>query len=425
MGMKTKFDNELKAKLQSFEPQGVTAQWSKLSRDLPKATKPLWQNLLLYLGVAVVVSTVLILVFQPKDNKNEQPLLANSSTDTLVTNNQAPHDDVMLENIEDKSSSQTKSEIIPTQTTSDVVSNASNTENHDNIKQQPSKNNNLKDNKPTESVAEIVPENQETPEKEDDKTEETLFVSVSVNELCVPAKVKFTSNANPDDYEFFWNFKDGEKSNEISPTHEYKKPGEYKPVLTLTPRKENLESCRVFASSIHCYGMVDVKINVDKTGNHYTFNTNDSGLSYEWNINNQRFTSSLVEYDFKQDGLYDISLKLTDTHACSLDLSKKLDVLIEHNYEMPNAFRPDGGGVNAYFGPIYDNDFDDWSFTMMIFDKYNQLVYKTDDVQSPWDGLNIYTNQKAEAGVYLWKIVTKDTYGNVRTRTGQVTLLRN
>jgi hypothetical protein len=132
----------------------------------------------------------------------------------------------------------------------------------------------------------------------------------------------------------------------------------------------------------------------------------------------------MLQYEFKYDGIYAVELKMTDQNACESKLVKEVNVKIEHNYAMPNAFTPDVSGMNSHFGPVYD-DMQDLKFTMIILDKYNQVIYQTDEIDRPWDGMNIRTNQEAEAGVYLWKIVTEDQYGNVRTRRGQVTLLRN
>jgi gliding motility-associated-like protein len=64
----------------------------------------------------------------------------------------------------------------------------------------------------------------------------------------------------------------------------------------------------------------------------------------------------------------------------------------------PNAFTPDGDGVNEVFGPgtRYIE-----TFEMSIYDRWGQLVYSTDDVNKPWDGK--INGSDLVTGVYVYK----------------------
>lgn len=421
--MKTNFENELKSKLQNFEPQGATSQWARLSNELPKVARPLWQNILIYTGAAAILATSVLLIVKPKDQVLEEPVIADTIVEPVIMDEVIidtepaiqPEvvEDEIIESIPEEAVNETEPApvIIPEEKpeiTKPEVTEKPEEELH-----------------MAENTDPIPRETQETSDKENGKPEAALIIATSINEGCVPFEVKFTTTADPANYEFMWHFKDGTRSTDVAPVHKYSDPGEYEPVLILTPIKDNLQRQRVIGSTIHCYGIPKAKIDFDKSGNLYTFNTIDSGdIFYEWNIDQRKFITPLTEYEFKYDGLYDVRLKMTDSHGCAKELSKEVNVIIEHNYEMPNAFTPGMGGVNSYFGPVYE-DMQDLEFTMIILDKYNQVVYETEDFNAPWNGLNVRTNQESEAGVYLWKIVTKDRYGNVRTRRGQVTLLRD
>ena len=64
------------------------------------------------------------------------------------------------------------------------------------------------------------------------------------------------------------------------------------------------------------------------------------------------------------------------------------------------------------------------SFKMLIFDRTGQVIFKTEDINNPWNGKNMKSGNIVPEGVYLWKITTEDEFGNVKHRKGQVTLLR-
>ena len=54
---------------------------------------------------------------------------------------------------------------------------------------------------------------------------------------------------------------------------------------------------------------------------------------------------------------------------------------------LPTAFSPNGDGNNDGFRPIVvdDNiDFDSWEFS--IYNRWGELVFKTNDVNEAWDG---------------------------------------
>lgn len=378
--MKTNFENELKSKLQNFEPQGATSQWARLSNELPKVARPLWQNILIYTSAAAILATSVLLIVNPKDKQAEEQVVAETIVEPVIEESVAEMEpevqpevveEKIIESVTDEVENDTEHApvVIPEKTPEVIVPEVS---------EEPETELHL-----VESVNTGDREIQETSDKENGKPEAALLISMSINEGCVPFEVKFTTTADPVNYEFMWHFKDGTRSTDVAPVHKYSDPGEYEPVLILTPIKDNLQRQRITGSVIHCYGIPKAEIDFEKSGNLYTFNTIDSGdIFYEWNIDQRKFITPLTEYEFKYDGLYDIKLKMTDSHGCAKELSEEVNVIIEHNYEMPNAFTPGMGGVNSYFGPIYD-DIQDLEFTMIILDKYNQVVYETDDLNAP------------------------------------------
>jgi gliding motility-associated-like protein len=85
----------------------------------------------------------------------------------------------------------------------------------------------------------------------------------------------------------------------------------------------------------------------------------------------------------------------------------------------PNAFTPDGDGINEVFGPgvRYIEQFE-----MTIFDRWGQVVYETEEVTKPWDGR--IDGTEAPTGVYVFKYKASGHLFPAIEDFGHVTLLR-
>jgi gliding motility-associated-like protein len=68
---------------------------------------------------------------------------------------------------------------------------------------------------------------------------------------------------------------------------------------------------------------------------------------------------------------------------------------------LPNAFTPDGDGLNDVFKAIGQPD-KLTSFSMKVFNRWGQMVYETKDITFGWDGT--YKNQPAPAGTYVYRM---------------------
>ncbi|MBO9204814.1 MULTISPECIES: FG-GAP-like repeat-containing protein [Niastella] len=87
---------------------------------------------------------------------------------------------------------------------------------------------------------------------------------------------------------------------------------------------------------------------------------------------------------------------------------------------MPNAFTPNRDGVNDVFR-VKDHAFIK-SFDMQIFNRWGQLVYKSKDAGSGWDGT--LNGLIQPAGNYIWMIVLTDHEGNRKQFKGTVLLIQ-
>lgn len=91
--------------------------------------------------------------------------------------------------------------------------------------------------------------------------------------------------------------------------------------------------------------------------------------------------------------------------------------------DVPNAFTPNGDGVNDYFLPRPLLAKGLTSFTMSVYNRWGQLIFETDRIEGRgWDGR--YNGKEQPDGVYVYMIEAKFKDGQIEKRQGNVTLLR-
>jgi gliding motility-associated-like protein len=114
-------------------------------------------------------------------------------------------------------------------------------------------------------------------------------------------------------------------------------------------------------------------------------------------------------------------LKAFDTYGCSSQESKTVQV--DNPSELvviPNAFTPNGDGLNDTFIPIIKAVS---SFSMDIFNTWGERIYSTSDLESKgWDGT--YKGQELPAGNYINRITYSSINGSLFEKTGGITLIR-
>ena len=89
----------------------------------------------------------------------------------------------------------------------------------------------------------------------------------------------------------------------------------------------------------------------------------------------------------------------------------------------PDAFTPDYDGLNDKFGPKgYRMDlFTNYNF--MIFNRWGDLIFQTEDINTFWDGTVKNTGVMAIEGVYVWVAKFINDKGVHKKINGKVTLL--
>ncbi|MDO4462555.1 MAG: gliding motility-associated C-terminal domain-containing protein [Bacteroidia bacterium] len=126
-------------------------------------------------------------------------------------------------------------------------------------------------------------------------------------------------------------------------------------------------------------------------------------------------------YQFQSPGEYRISLIVTNENSgCSHADSSEVIIVTDADIQFPDAFTPNGDGVNDEFRPAYKSIKD---YKLTIYNRWGRRVFSSTNPKVGWDGKN--GNTDAAEGVYIY-ICEATAYerGVAFTRKGTVTLIR-
>lgn len=145
--------------------------------------------------------------------------------------------------------------------------------------------------------------------------------------------------------------------------------------------------------------------------------------SWSWNFGDGGQVSSYVapSYQYGNEGTYDITLTVVDTNGCVNKITKKALVEVSKlvSVFVPNAFSPNGDGVNDYFSLEYRLISE---FTIVIYDRWGNQVYTSNDLKFKWDGTT--NGQPNPDGTYVYIIKGKAADGSAVQVGGNVILIR-
>jgi len=262
----------------------------------------------------------------------------------------------------------------------------------------------------------------------------TVSFSAPITNGCEPLNVNLsnTSTGTPG-ASCYWEFGDGTNANGCGTVnHQYLNPGCYDVELTVTTALGCVWSTVVpdyicvfpnpTASFVPLPGIL-TELEPTTVMN----NTSTGAVAYNWNFGDGSMFSSEVEpeHSFPTYPIsnYTIHLTAISDHGCIDTVSHLVimnEVLI---YYVPNTFTPDDDEFNQSFQPVFTSGFDPFDFNMLIYNRWGEVVFETNDATIGWDGT--YHGVRVQEGTYTWKIEFKTTLNDERKFVlGMVNVLR-
>lgn len=166
--------------------------------------------------------------------------------------------------------------------------------------------------------------------------------------------------------------------------------------------------------------------------------TNMAGynVSYEWHFQSTKATDlhgagelfvryeEDTQYTFNESGNYNIVLRTYVSNSTGGDWLDPQTITIsiaESKLEFPNAFSPNGDGINDVYRAKKDYK-SIVSFRAIILNRWGQKLYEWDDPEGGWDGT--YKGNDVKQGVYFVYVVAKGADGKDYKIRKDVNLLR-
>jgi gliding motility-associated-like protein len=102
--------------------------------------------------------------------------------------------------------------------------------------------------------------------------------------------------------------------------------------------------------------------------------------------------------------VYTITLTVYDSFGCQKSISKKTKIYPSCILDLPNAFSPNGDGHNDFFYPL--NAVKAQQLEFFIYNRWGQLMYKTNNWKEGWDGR--FNGLPQPSGTYVWMLRYRD-----------------
>lgn len=248
---------------------------------------------------------------------------------------------------------------------------------------------------------------------------------------CTPAKVFFNNKSKPIDstYNITWNFGDGEISKAISPTHTFKKGGDYTVNLTIV----SPIGCRKDATftdwiKIRQTTKADFAFSPKKVTNlaPSVFFTDKSEMPVAWHWDFVRKGYSSLQnpnYKFQDTGSYVVKLTIRNPQGCLDSISKNIYVEPTVTFFMPNAFTPNDDSTNDEFkGKGFTEGMK--YFRLVVWNRWGEKIFETTHSDIGWNGLVNNVGRAAPEGVYLYELHYTTPNNQEITKKDFVTLVR-
>ncbi len=157
-------------------------------------------------------------------------------------------------------------------------------------------------------------------------------------------------------------------------------------------------------------------------------NTSSFADSYSWSfsgIGSSNDVNPVIEFPTEPES-YDVELVANTDEGCTDTIRGVVEILDRVIFYVPNTFTPDSDNFNETFQPVFFSGYDPFDYNLLIFDRWGEIVFESNDASIGWDGTyGAESSRIVRDGTYVWKIEFKETMTDKRrTHTGHVNVLK-
>jgi len=155
----------------------------------------------------------------------------------------------------------------------------------------------------------------------------------------------------------------------------------------------------------------------DAMGGYFVIKLNQGGASSETGVGLN--TTYDPQYDDPNEQEFNYQIRARSSNGAFLSYSNVILFRREAALFLPDAFSPNGDGINDTFGAkgiFFDN------FQLIIYNRWGQPIFQSTSAANGWDG-TLGGNHVPE-GNYIYKVTITDNTGKQFVKAGTVLLLR-
>lgn len=149
-------------------------------------------------------------------------------------------------------------------------------------------------------------------------------------------------------------------------------------------------------------------------------------LKYYWSFgdaSNATSTEKNPSHTYQDTGFYLSTLIITNNYGCADTIEQLIVINDDYSIYVPNTFTPNSDGINDVFLPkgvgIIERGYE-----LLIFDRWGNLIFKTNDLNKGWDGKANDGKDIAQIDTYVWKLGFTDIFETKHFLVGHVNLIK-
>lgn len=248
---------------------------------------------------------------------------------------------------------------------------------------------------------------------------------------CLPVVVDFTDSSKVfGNVIHFWDFGDSKGSALASPTHTYEKAGIYDVTHTLITTEGCRDTLReTFPLAVEVWPLPQGNLEVSKekasifhpfftirdTSNQFRTETFVPGRGYLEDIDSVRFK-------IQDTGYFNVVHVTYNGFGCTDTIIQNLRVIAPLRFYVPNAFTPNGDGLNETFDVsiLGVNE-----YYIKIYDRWGKRLFESNNQEYSWNGKLANSGGDVPIGYYwyLLRVIESET-GVEHRQEGTIALMR-
>ncbi len=169
-----------------------------------------------------------------------------------------------------------------------------------------------------------------------------------------------------------------------------------------------------------------LKLTPTATGFPFRFvDQSQQATTWTWFTNNSIFSQiQNPDYTFADTGYYKVKLLVSNNQICFDSSEKIIPVFARTQFYFPNAFSPNGNGINDGFGLSATQYYLVKNFHLEIYNRWGERIFQTNDVKEHWLVPSPQNERQPPQGVYLFKVLITDIFDIKQEISGAVEVLR-